>query len=61
MTLIRHDVHKFHPISRGEGVKLQVMANAKVYQSEEEFTADVGKIRRGDVIGVTVRDSKIDE
>ena len=31
------------------------MANAKVYQSEEEFGTDVGKIRRGDVIGVLVR------
>jgi len=39
---------------RGEGVKLQVMANAKVYLDEKSFAEDVGKIRRGDVIGVEV-------
>lgn len=37
---------------RGEGVKIQVMANAKLYESEEAFSADTGKIRRGDIIGV---------
>lgn len=37
---------------RGEGVKLQVMANAKLYASEEAFTADSDKIRRGDIIGI---------
>lgn len=37
---------------RGEGVKLQVMANAKLYESEERFHADTAKIRRGDIIGV---------
>jgi lysyl-tRNA synthetase class 2 len=37
---------------RGEGVKIQVMANAKGYQSEAEFAADIDKIRRGDIIGV---------
>ncbi|KAG4078012.1 hypothetical protein HA402_002063 [Bradysia odoriphaga] len=37
---------------RGEGVKLQVMANAKMYESEEKFLADTGKIRRGDIIGI---------
>lgn len=37
---------------RGEGVKLQVMANAKLYESEDLFTADTDKIRRGDIIGV---------
>ncbi|XP_037919939.1 lysine--tRNA ligase isoform X2 [Hermetia illucens] len=37
---------------RGEGVKLQVMANAKLYESEEKFHADTAKIRRGDIIGV---------
>ncbi|XP_065225071.1 lysine--tRNA ligase [Planococcus citri] len=37
---------------RGEGVKLQVMANAKFYSSEKEFEEDTDKIRRGDIIGV---------
>lgn len=38
---------------RGEGVKIQVMANAKQYATEESFFADTSKIRRGDIIGVT--------
>lgn len=37
---------------RGEGVKLQVMANLKFYESEESFMDDCNKIRRGDIIGV---------
>lgn len=37
---------------RGEGVKIQVMANAKMYSSEEAFTADTDKIRRGDIMGI---------
>ncbi|XP_003970019.1 lysine--tRNA ligase isoform X2 [Takifugu rubripes] len=37
---------------RGEGVKLQVMANSKNYTSEEEFVAINNKLRRGDIIGV---------
>lgn len=37
---------------RGEGVKIQVMANAKFYASEEKFAADIEKIRRGDIIGI---------
>jgi lysyl-tRNA synthetase, class II len=37
---------------RGEGVKLQVMANAKLYESEESFVKDTDKLRRGDIIGV---------
>lgn len=36
---------------RGEGVKIQVMANAKMYESEEKFVADTDKLRRGDIIG----------
>ncbi|XP_046987849.1 lysine--tRNA ligase isoform X2 [Schistocerca americana] len=36
---------------RGEGVKIQVMANAKLYSSEEKFIEDTGKIRRGDIVG----------
>ncbi|XP_043275690.1 lysine--tRNA ligase isoform X2 [Venturia canescens] len=37
---------------RGEGVKIQVMANARSYESEDQFFADTAKIRRGDIIGV---------
>lgn len=36
---------------RGEGVRLQVMANARNYDSEEEFLNVNSKIRRGDIIG----------
>lgn len=36
---------------RGEGLKLQVMANAKLYKSEEDFFIDTEKIKRGDIIG----------
>ncbi|PSN29781.1 Lysine--tRNA ligase [Blattella germanica] len=36
---------------RGEGVKIQVMANAKLYESEDKFTLDTTKLRRGDIIG----------
>jgi len=37
---------------RGEGVKLQVMATANAYKSEEQFLGDTGKLRRGDIVGV---------
>lgn len=37
---------------RGEGVKIQVMANAKYYTTESEFEPDTDKIRRGDIIGI---------
>ncbi|TMS13533.1 Lysine--tRNA ligase [Larimichthys crocea] len=37
---------------RGEGAKLQVMANSRNYKSEEEFVAINNKLRRGDIIGV---------
>jgi len=37
---------------RGEGVKLQVMATANAYRSEEQFAADTAKLRRGDIVGV---------
>lgn len=37
---------------RGEGVKLQVMANAKLYSSEEEFETVTNKLRRGDIVGI---------
>ncbi|CAH2104492.1 unnamed protein product [Euphydryas editha] len=36
---------------RGEGVKLQVMANAKMYETEDKFASDTDKLRRGDIIG----------
>jgi len=38
---------------RGEGVKLQVMATANAYKSEDQFGEDIAKIRRGDIVGVT--------
>ncbi|XP_029040693.2 lysine--tRNA ligase isoform X2 [Osmia bicornis bicornis] len=37
---------------RGEGLKVQVMANARHYSNEEKFAIDIAKIRRGDIIGV---------
>lgn len=37
---------------RGEGVKLQVMANAKLYESEAAFVEDTARLRRGDIVGV---------
>ncbi|GAB0097261.1 Lysine--tRNA ligase [Sergentomyia squamirostris] len=37
---------------RGEGVKLQVMANAKLYETEALFSEETDRIRRGDIIGV---------
>ncbi|XP_033323178.2 lysyl-tRNA synthetase isoform X2 [Megalopta genalis] len=37
---------------RGEGVKIQVMANAKHYNNEEQFMKDISKIKRGDIVGV---------
>lgn len=37
---------------RGEGVKIQVMANARLYSSEEAFGTELDKIRRGDIIGI---------
>ncbi|XP_069073568.1 lysine--tRNA ligase isoform X1 [Pleurodeles waltl] len=45
MKLIFYDL-------RGEGVKLQVMANSKNYKSEEEFASINNKLRRGDILGV---------
>ncbi len=38
---------------RGEGVKIQVMANARLYAEQENFEKDTDVIRRGDIIGVT--------
>lgn len=44
--LIFYDLH-------GEGVKLQVMANAKAYETMDGFYEVTDTIRRGDVIGIT--------
>jgi lysyl-tRNA synthetase, class II len=38
---------------RAEGVKLQLMANAAHYGSQDLFLSETGKVRRGDIIGVT--------
>ena len=38
---------------RGEGTKIQIKANASRYKgSEDDFSTDIGKLRRGDIIGV---------
>lgn len=44
--LIFYDLH-------GEGVKLQVMANAKAYETMNGFFEVTKTIRRGDIIGIT--------
>jgi len=36
---------------RGEGVKIQIMANLKEYESEEAFYAINAKLKRGDIVG----------
>lgn len=38
---------------RGQGVKIQVMANAKQYSTVEKFLEVTSIIKRGDIIGVT--------
>jgi len=43
---------------RGEGVKVQVMANARLYESEDKYVADTAKIKRGDIIGVVGKPAK---
>lgn len=37
---------------RGEGVKIQIMANARAYVNEADFSADIAKVKRGDIIGI---------
>ena len=38
---------------RGEGTKVQIMANASRYNgSEDDFLEDTKKLKRGDIIGV---------
>lgn len=36
---------------RGEGVKVQVMANALRFKDEDQYYKDTNKIKRGDIIG----------
>jgi len=36
---------------RGEGVKIQIMANMGKYKSEDEFAKIIEKIKRGDIVG----------
>lgn len=36
---------------RAEGKKIQVMANLSFYKDEPSFVQDIGKIKRGDIIG----------
>jgi len=38
---------------RGEGVKIQIMANLKEYENEEAFYAINNKLKRGDIVGCT--------
>ncbi|KAF7997712.1 hypothetical protein HCN44_009110 [Aphidius gifuensis] len=37
---------------RGEGIKLQVMVNARYYENEVSFEHDNNKIGRGDIVGI---------
>ncbi|CAG9863335.1 unnamed protein product [Phyllotreta striolata] len=37
---------------RGEGTKIQIMANARYYEDETKFIEDTEKLRRGDIVGV---------
>ncbi|XP_008553506.1 lysine--tRNA ligase isoform X1 [Microplitis demolitor] len=37
---------------RAEGLKVQMMANAKYYESDESFVTDNDKLGRGDIVGV---------
>ncbi|XP_025115019.1 lysine--tRNA ligase-like isoform X1 [Pomacea canaliculata] len=43
---------------RGEGVKIQVMANAKYYSSDDEYEKVIEKVKRGDMIGVRGKPAK---
>ncbi|BFZ19621.1 hypothetical protein BsWGS_22660 [Bradybaena similaris] len=43
---------------RAESVKIQVMANAKYYESPEAFDEIVDRLRRGDIIGVRGKPGK---
>ena len=43
---------------RGEGVKIQVMANARAYEDEQAFAVDCARIRRGDIVGFNGKPAK---
>ncbi|XP_059140639.1 lysine--tRNA ligase-like isoform X2 [Physella acuta] len=43
---------------RGESVKIQIMANAKYYESPEAYEKMVEKIKRGDIVGVKGKPGK---
>lgn len=43
---------------RAEGVKLQIMANAKHFANEGQFEEAVDRIRRGDIVGFTGHPAK---
>lgn len=43
---------------RGEGVKLQVMADARAHSMEQDFATVHSRIRRGDIVGVEGRPTK---
>lgn len=36
---------------RGEGVKLQIMANAKHFCDPQQFEDAIDKVKRGDIVG----------
>ncbi|KAI8759267.1 lysine--tRNA ligase [Biomphalaria glabrata] len=43
---------------RAESVKIQVMANAKYYESQESYEKMVEKVKRGDIVGVKGKPGK---
>ncbi|CAL1532306.1 unnamed protein product [Lymnaea stagnalis] len=43
---------------RGESVKIQVMANAKYYESPEAYEKMIDKIKRGDIVGIKGKPGK---
>ncbi|XP_065218905.1 lysine--tRNA ligase-like [Planococcus citri] len=43
--LIFYDIH-------GDGVKIQIMMDARLYSSVEEFKTDADRFKRGDIVGV---------
>ncbi|KAI8759266.1 lysine--tRNA ligase [Biomphalaria glabrata] len=43
---------------RSESVKIQIMANAKYYESQESFEKMEKQIKRGDIVGVSGRPAK---
>ncbi|XP_076470627.1 lysine--tRNA ligase-like isoform X2 [Babylonia areolata] len=43
---------------RGEGLKIQIMANASYYKSEEDYKVMDERLRRGDIVGVIGKPGK---